>query len=220
MIAASIPVVRLAGFADVIGIGRDDARDAARRELGKRIYHADDPSLVSRVIQWLTGWIAELVATASQHVPGGWPAIVALVVLLVLIVVVVRLGIGPVGRGGARRALLTETPLSADDHRAAADAHAERGDYAQAIAERLRAIAADLDARAIVDARPGLTADELAAQAAEALPTYAERLHAAAHLFDDVWYGDHPATADGDATLRTLDTDLRTARPNLTGSPA
>lgn len=218
MIAVSAAAVRLAGFADVIGIGRDDARDAARRELGKRIYHADDPSLVQRVIQWLTDWIGYLVGAASQHLPGGRPAIVALVVLLVLIVVAVRMGIGPVHRRGPRRALLTETPRSADDHRAAADDHAARGDYAQAIAERLRAIAADLDARAIVTARPGLTADELAAQAAAALPAYAGRLHAAARLFDDVWYGDHPATAEGDATLRTLDTDLRTARPNLAGS--
>lgn len=217
MITASITAVRFAG---VIGIGRDAARDAARRELGKRIYHADDPSLVQRVIDWLTGWIGDLVLTASQHVPGGWPAIVALVVLLVLIVVAVRMGIGPVHRGGARRALLTETPMSADDHRAAADAHAARGDHAQAIAERLRAIAADLDARAIVTARPGLTADELAAQAAAALPPYAERLHAAARLFDDVWYGGHPATAEGDATLRALDVDLRGAHPTLTRSPA
>lgn len=220
MIAVSIAAIRFAGFADVTGIGRDEARDAARRELGKRIYHADDPSLVQRVIQWLTARIGDLVGAASRNLPGGWPALAALVVLLVLIVVAVRMGVGPVHRGGARRALLTETPLSAGDHRAAADAHAARGDYAQAIAERLRAIAADLDARAIVTVRPGLTADELAAQAAAALPAYAERLHAAARLFDDVWYGEHPATAEGDATLRALDVDLRTARPNLTGTPA
>lgn len=217
MIAGAVAYAR---FADVTGIGRDEARDAARRELGKRIYHTDDPTLVQRIIGWITGWITDLVGAASRHLPGGWPALVAIGVLILLIVVAVRLGVGPVRRGGARRTLLTEAPLSAADHRAAAEAHAASGDHAQAIAERLRAIAADLDARAIVNARPGLTADELAAQAAAALPPYATRLQAAAHLFDDVRYGDRPATPEAYETLRTLDTDLQTAHPNLTGSPA
>jgi len=215
MIALAAPLARYAGV-----IGRDEARDAARRELSKRIYHADDPSLIQRIISWILDRVSELVGAASRHLPGGWPALVAIAVLIVLIVVAVRMGVGPVQRGGTRRALVTGTPLSAADHRAAADAHAASGDYAEAIAERLRAIAADLDARAVITARPGLTADELAAQAAAALPAYAERLHAAARLFDDVRYGDRPATADGAATLRTLDTDLRSARPTPAGSPA
>lgn len=210
MIAALAAIARLA---DVTGIGRDDARDAARRELSRRIYHADDPTLVQRIIELITGWVGDIISTASRHLPGGWPALIAIIVLIVLLVVAVRLGVGPVHRGGGRRTLLTESPRSAADHRAAADAHSAQGDYAQAIAERLRAIAADLDDRAIVTARPGLTADELATQAARALPPYADRLRSAARLFDDVWYGGHPATPEGDTTLRTLDTDLRTARP-------
>ncbi|HEY3687298.1 MAG TPA: DUF4129 domain-containing protein [Streptosporangiaceae bacterium] len=213
MIAALLPT--LVTLADAIGVGRDDARDAARRELGKRIYHSDDPTLVQRVIELLLGWIGELIALASRGLPGGWPAIIAVIVLITLAVVAVRLGVGPVRRTRARTPLLTAEPRTAADHRAAAESHAAAGDYAEAIAERLRAIAADLDDRAVVAARPGLTADELADQAARALPAFTARLRAAARLFDDVRYGDRPATAAAYATLASLDTDLQSARPTL-----
>jgi hypothetical protein len=213
MIAALLPT--LVTLADAIGVGRDDARDAARRELSKRIYHSDDPTLVQRVIELILGWIGDLVAFASRGLPGGWPAIIAVIVLITLVVVAVRLGVGPVRRTRGRAPLLTDAPRTAADHRAAAESHAAAGDYAAAIAERLRAIAAALDDRAVVAARPGLTADELADQAGRALPAFTDRLRAAARLFDDVRYGDRPATADGYATLTSLDTDLQAARPTL-----
>lgn len=204
---------RLALLADVTGIGRDDARDAARRELSKRVYHADDPTLIQRIIRLVIGWVGDLVSAASRHLPGGWPAIIAVIVLITLVVVAVRVGVGPVRRERARRPLMPSAPRTAADHRAAAEDHAAHGDYASAIADRLRAIAADLDDRAIVALAPGQTADELAAQAGRALPPYASRLQQAARLFDAVWYGGHPATEDGYQILKTLDDDLASARP-------
>ena len=218
--AAAAWPARLALLADVTGIGRDDARDAARRELSKRVYHTDDPTLIQRIIDLVLGWIGDLISAASRHLPGGWPAAVAVVVLITLVVVAVRVGVGPVRRDRASRPLLTSAPRSAADHRAAAEDHAARGDYASAVAERLRAIAAGLDERAIVALAPGLTADELATQAGRALPSYAGRLREAARLFDAVWYGAHPATEDAYTTLRTLDEHLTTARPTPAATPA
>ena len=220
MIAAVAAIPWLARLADVAGIGRDDARDAARRELSRRVYHEDDPTLIQRIIDLVLDWLAKLVGAASQHLPGGWPAIIAVVVLIALIVVAVRVGVGPVRRERAHRPLLASAPRSAAEHRAAAEEHAARGDHASAVAERLRAIAADLDERAIVTLAPGMTADELATQAAGALPRYATRLREAARVFDAVWYGAHPATAETYATLKTLDDDLTTARPTPAGAPS
>lgn len=195
-------------------IGRGAAQDAARRELAKRIYHTDDPSLVERVIRLLRDWVVGLLADAARALPGGWPGLVALVIGVGVLVVAVRLGIGPAQRTRARAVLLGGTRQTAADHRAAADGHHARGAYADAIAERVRAIARDLDERAIIDALPGRTANELATAAAQAFGDLADRLRAAARLFDDVWYGDRPATAADDDELRDLDAQLRAARPD------
>ena len=70
-----------------------------------------------------------------------------------------------------------------------------------------------LEERALVDPRPGATADEVAAQAASALPGLAGDLAAAARLFDDVTYGHHGAGPDSDARLRELDAAVGSARP-------
>ena len=70
---------------------------------------------------------------------------------------------------------------------AAADAHAARGEWADAVRERLRAVVRSLEERAVLDERPGRTADEAAAEAGTALPTCADDLRRSARLFDDIW---------------------------------
>ncbi|WP_338022801.1 DUF4129 domain-containing protein [Allosalinactinospora lopnorensis] len=120
----------------------------------------------------------------------------------------------PVPAGAAaRRRLRHRRPLTAADHRAAADTHAATGEYAAAIRERLRAIARELEERAILPPRPGRTATELAAEAAATLPPQRDALYRAAAVFNDIAYGERPATADGDRFLRELDERLRETRP-------
>jgi hypothetical protein len=81
------------------------------------------------------------------------------------------------------------------------------------VRERLRAIVRSLEERAVLEPRPGRTADEAASEAGAALPDCAAGLRSAALLFDDVWYGGRPAGPEGDAALRELDDRVRSARP-------
>jgi hypothetical protein len=104
-------------------------------------------------------------------------------------------------------------PRTAAEYRRAAEQLAASGNYQEAIAERVRAIAADLEAREILLAKPARTADELAAEAALAFPAEAGELAAAARLFDDVRYGGRPGSQAGYARVRGLDGRLASAAP-------
>src|SRR5690606_30430874 len=78
---------------------------------------------------------------------------------------------------------------------------------------RLRAVARDLEERAILDPMPGRTAAELAADAGRELPGLADELAAGARLFEDVTYGEMPGSAEGYARLVRLDEQVAAARP-------
>ena len=128
-----------------------------------------------------------------------------------------RLKVGPLGRREAReQALFSGRARTAAEHRAAADAHAAAGEWADAVRERLRAVVRSLEERAVLDQRPGRTADEAAAEAGAALPAVAAELRRAARLFDDVWYGGRAAGPESDAALRAVDEQVRAARQGQT----
>jgi hypothetical protein len=118
----------------------------------------------------------------------------------------------------ARRRRRTAAVVQADDVRtsaqlrAAADDAAGRGDWTLAVAERFRAVVRALEERAVLDERPGRTAQEAAEAAAERLPGLAGPLHVAASRFDDVVYGDLPAGPADDAAVRALDEQVSAAR--------
>lgn len=199
-------------------IGRDEARELARRELEKQLYQRDRPSWLERVWDDFSEWLQDLFnrapAPESQGSGGGWTSIMIIVVVaLVAIGLVVWLMWGRRNPRSRKDPLLAGEPSTALDHRDAAERHAEAGQWAEAIRERLRAIARDLEERAVLAARPGRTADELAAEAGEAVPELAGELHAGVRIFDDVWYGDRPGTAGGYARMKELDERLRAARP-------
>jgi hypothetical protein len=94
------------------------------------------------------------------------------------------------------------------------------GRHAEAIRERLRAIIRDLEERAILEPRVGRTADEVAAEAGAALPDVAADLARAARIFDEVWYGRRPATAEMAADLEHIDGRVQRARPSRTHGAA
>ncbi|PKK12609.1 MAG: hypothetical protein BUE48_019865 [Thermomonospora sp. CIF 1] len=199
-------------------IGRDEARELARRELDKGIYHRDEPSWLERAWQSFGDWLREIFGKAaappSPGAESGWTSLAVVFVLLVAAVAVVAwLMRGRRNIRAAAQAPPQDRPSTADDHRRAAERHAAAGRWAQAVRERLRAIARDLEERLILAPRPGRTADELAAEAGAALPEHAERLRAGVRLFNDIWYGNRPATAEGYAALVALDEELRAARP-------
>ena len=210
---AGLPGTRLAMLAVPVGaipvVGRGAGQRLARTELSKAIYH-HQPPLTERVVHFLLAWLAR-VFRATQGLPGGWWGFVALVALAVILVAVVLARIGPVAGAQRRRAGpgAAAPARTARDHRDAADRLAESGDYAAAICERVRAIAAELDERGILLPRIGRTADEFAAEAGRALPPHAAGLAGAARLFDEVRYGQRPGTRPGYEQVAELDTRIR-----------
>ena len=186
------------------------ARRWAQDELLDPVYHQQE-SLLSRLLTWLRHLFDGLHGAALP--PRGALLLAAGVVLLV---VVVALWVaGPVRRSRRTRSepVLVQTDRrTAQQLRAAADAAAAVGDFSTAVAERFRAVVRDLEDRAVLDERPGRTADEAARDAGRLLPEVAPGLVRAGRLFDDVLYGGRVAGRADDDTLRAIDEAVRTAR--------
>jgi hypothetical protein len=194
-------------------IGRDEARRKAIEELIKPEYQQE--SLVDRAFRIVQEAIDSLLDSAPGGVPGG---VLALVVALLVVAALITLIAWQAKRATRSRRARAEGILgprerTAAEHRAEAERLAGESRWAEAIRERLRAIARDLEHRAIVAPQPGRTADELADAAGQELPEFAERLAAAARLFDDVTYGEAPGSTEGYQTVTELDQDLRATRP-------
>lgn len=194
-------------------VDRETARRLAEDELEKPVYHRDRPSFVDEALEQVKEWIERILPDAPKPGPGGGGGSFTLVILLLLAVVLIAAVLWWMrGRGNvkSRKALLEDAPSRAVDHRAAAEEHAAQGRWAEAIRERLRAVARELEERAILDPRPGRTAQELADEAAAVLPV---DLSPGVRVFYDVWYGDRPGTPEGYRLLTELDQAVRSARP-------
>ncbi len=192
-------------------IGRQAAARLARAELSKPVYHRPVP-LAYRIVHTLIGWLGELFRAASR-LPGGWWSLVGLAALAVIAGALIIIWTGPLLRARRRPAgLATNGPArTASDHRQSARRHAQATDYAAAICESLRAIAAELDERGVLPTHPGRTADEFAVEAGQALGTHAADLRAAAALFDEIRYGQRPGSRAGYQRMCDLDEAIRTS---------
>ncbi|MBC9718129.1 DUF4129 domain-containing protein [Streptomyces sp. TRM66268-LWL] len=202
-----------------VTIPRDPAREAAERELSDPRYHQNDPSLVERLLDRLWEWVGDLFSAASGAAPGGALGLFVILLFVVLLVAALWWRLGAPRRSPTGSAhLFDDRPRSAAEHRAAAEAHAAAQRWTQAVQERMRAVVRSLEERALLDERPGRTADEAAAEAGRALPAHTDRLRAAARTFDDVTYGGRTADESAYRRLTDLDRDLEQTRPALTGA--
>jgi len=186
----------------------------ARAELADPVYH-QSPSLLELLLDWLWEQLAQAQQALTAFDARTAAVLAAAGVLLAGVVALVVAG--PVGR--ARRGRRASVDVFGDDARSAAelrasaDAAASAGDWAAAVLDRFRAILRSLEDRTLLDPRPGRTAHEATEVAGGRLPQHAAELRRAGRLFDDVCYGDTVPDAADDASLRELDTSLRTARP-------
>lgn len=204
-----------------VTIGREEAREAAQRELSKPVYHQDDPPLVVRGLTKLFEWLQRLLTEASAVTPGGYAGLFGALALLVLVAVAIRLRVGPMRRSPGRgEPLMAGQLISASEHRARAERHAAAGDWAEALREQLRAVARALEERGLLEPRAGRTAGELATEAGAVLPGHGDDLRAGARLFDDVVYGGRAATPEAYEQIRGLDARLRASRPVLADGQA
>lgn len=202
-----------------VTIPRDPAREAARRELSKRMYHENDPSLFQRALNAFWDWLDRLFGTAASATPGGAVGLFVVILFAVAVLAALWWRLGTPRRQPSSAApLFDERTRSAAEHRAAGEAHAAQGHWNQAVQERMRAVVRSLEERALLDVRPGRTADEAAAEAGRALPVHADRLRGAAREFDDVTYGGRTADEQSYRRLAELDRDLENTRPSLAGS--
>jgi hypothetical protein len=200
---------------------RETAREWARQELSDPAYAQARPGLLRRFVQWLLTKLGELdVQPSALTNPYAAAALLALVVAVVAVVVWLRTGRlrGP-GRGQARKELFDDAVRSAAEHRLLAERAAAAQRWADAVQERFRAVVRALDERALLDDRPGRTADEAAREAGRLLPALAEQLGRAATVFDDVSYGGQRATAQDYARIRALDDAVTASRPVEAGHP-
>jgi uncharacterized membrane protein len=201
-------------------VTRGGAQAAARAELAKRAYHRNDPSVVDRGLQWLLKRLGKLLDASTRHAPGHSIGLFLIIVILAAVVALIVVRVGTLRR--TTRA--TDQPIfgigetTADDHRKAAAQFAADGLWAEAIRERLRAIARELEQRGVLDQRPGRTAAELSREAAVQLPALADDLRTATSVFDEVWYGGRTATAADEELLRRLDARVAGSHRGLVGS--
>lgn len=187
-------------------VTRTAAQAAARAELSKRAYHRGDPSLIDRGLVWLVKKFSKLLDNAAKHAPGHGIGLVLIVAIAAAVVVLVIARVGALRRSPhADQAIFGVGESTADDHRSRAEQFAKAGEWAEAIRERLRAIARELEQRGVLDPRPGRTAAELSREAGAQLPAVAQDLRTAASIFDRVWYGGRTATAADEELLRRLD---------------
>jgi hypothetical protein len=206
-------------LADVpVAVGRDDARQAAAAELADPGYRAAEPSLLTKVLSWLSDRLQDLLNGISNVVPGGVIGLLVIIAVIIVLAVVIRLKVGKVGRAArVEHQVFQGRARPAVEYRRAAEAAAGRGDFGEAVRERFRAIVRALEERGLLDERSGRTADEAATDAGLVLPGCAAELISGARLFDDVYYGDCAATAEGYRRLAELDGRCASERPVALG---
>jgi Domain of unknown function (DUF4129) len=198
------------------GISREAAQRLARAELARPEYH-HHLSLIRIITGAVAAFLTRIYNAASAAVPGGWWGLIALATLAVIVTAGVLHWIGPVSRTRRGSGPLTAAgeERTARHHRRDAARFAGTGDYAAAIIECVRAIAAELEERGVLLPRTGRTADEFAQEAGRALPAHAAALRDAARLFDEVCYGQRPGSRAGYERLIELDRLIMASAPRV-----
>ncbi|WP_246012167.1 DUF4129 domain-containing protein [Myceligenerans xiligouense] len=198
--------------------GREEAHDWLRTEL-QRAEYAERESLLQRLVDAVVDWFRGLDDIPVTGLPGPQLAI-AIVGIVLVVLAIAWFVAGPVRRERGRKR--SDAVVEKDDvrtaaqMRAAAEAAARSGDWTTAVAERYRAVVRSCEERAVIDPRPGRTAQEAANDIGGRLPGLAARLHLAAGVFDQVEYGGEDASARDDTALRELDEAVIAARVERT----
>lgn len=209
-----------------VDISRVPAQEAAERELSKPMYHENDPNLLQRGLDRFWEWVGDLFAAASGATPGGVVGLVAIALLVIAAAAAFwwRLGTPTAHRAPPATPSSRTAPAPPATTGPPPPATPPCGRWNQAVQERTRAIVRSLEERALLDPRPGRTADEAAAEASRSLPAHADELRLAVRVFDDVTYGGRTADEPAYRRVEELDSALERTRPTLdtasTGTPA
>ncbi|GAB3612395.1 DUF4129 domain-containing protein [Humibacter ginsengisoli] len=214
-----VPAAVLVRLADAPPLNPDGptAQQWLRHELAKPEYQAAKPTWFDRLAQQIAEWFNSLGSNVTGN--AGW------ILAGIGIAVIAALLVGAFvvfGLPRLRRQQPASVVFDEDDGRSIADLRRDAADaasasrYEEAVRDLFRAVARSLGERTIVLLLPGTTAQELAIEASLALPSFADRLHRAAVLFDGVRYMGRPANADDYTMLVALDHDLAKTTPQQT----
>lgn len=185
------------------------AHEWLRRELLRPDYQ---PSLLERVRDWF-GRLFDKVQSGTGDFAGlGRPLLLLLLLVLVAggVYLAVRLRRNP-GAGREPTSVFGDVRRTAVEHRRLAEAAFEGAEWDEAVVEGMRAVAARLVERGVVDDIPATTAHEVTRLAAPRFPAYAERLESAAQVFDETRYGDRRANRERARAMLDLDRELDAA---------
>jgi hypothetical protein len=180
---------------------RDEARDIVS---GRRFSPPEVPGPFRGMLERLADWLApvlDLIPALDDLIPGGRPAVWALLVVLVGGLAALLAGRalrGRVARGGVRRVAAGAVPVAEDPDtldRRAREA-AERGEHELALRLAFRAGLARLDRRGVIELRPSLSTGAVA----RALDS--PQFDRVAARFDEVVYGRRPAAPADVAAAR------------------
>ena len=196
----------------------DEARRPLRRELADPDYYDRNP--IDRLLTWLGRQLDRAFDAAA-----GVDAVGTFAAILVVVGLVAALG-WLVGRGRrtARTAAVTTAALggaraSAAELLARAELAWERGAADQVVVDGFRALALAQIEQGTIDDVPQATAGELSRAMGGAHPGRAAEIHEAAHHFDEVLYGEHPASPEAARTVLGLARDLADARTRRRSVP-
>ncbi len=184
-----------------------EARSKLRRELVHPEYHQQN--LFQEVLNWLLRKVDNGLSRASQA-----PPLSTLMAMLILVALALALAwLVSRARHTARErdekgAVLTEEVVTADELRARAEAALAAGRFEEAVVEGFRAVAVRQVERGRLSDTPGATAHEVAEALAREYVAMADGVHRSARLFDEVLYGERPATREQAASVLALDDEL------------
>jgi hypothetical protein len=204
----------------------DPDDEQARRWLEEELGRGDAEYQPPEVPGWwqdFINWIRSLFegsGGAEAPTPGFQTGqTVGIVILIVLLVAMLVVAFAIFGVPRLRkRSKVTGDLFGEDDDRSAlqlrtaAQQAADAGDYTQAVIELFRSLARDLAERGIVLTFPGTTARDFARRTGLVFPPAAERLEAAAVVFDDLRYLGGVGTREQWRRMSVLDAELRAAR--------
>jgi len=185
----------------------DEARSQLRRKLLHPEYHKQN--LLQQVVSWLERKVGGGLDRASQAPPlSTFMAMVILVLVVVALAWLVSRARRTAHDREEKQSVLTDELVTADELRARAEAALEAGRFEESVVEGFRAVATRQVERGRLADAPGATAHEVAEELAREYASMADDVHRSARLFDEVLYGDRPATRDQALSVLALDDSL------------
>ncbi len=200
-------------------IPRDPAREAARRELSKQMYHQNDPSLVQRALDAIWNWIDKLFGTASEAAPGGTLGLLVVVLAVLVVGAALWWRLGTPRRQPGSAAPCSRTAPAARPNTARPPKHTQPRDTGTPPCRNACAPSSapwrngpcSTPAPAAPPTRPSR-------KPAAHCPRTPPNSRAAAAHFDDVTYGGRGASEQSYRRIAELDRELERTRPVLTSS--